>query len=56
MSISEKNILDFHLAHRTNKEIFFDPNENTPKLIWKYLASANLLYKIEEIDIEDLKK
>ncbi len=56
MSISEKNILDFHLAHRTNKEFFFDPNENTPKLIWKYLASANLLYKIEEIDIEDLKK
>tara|TARA_B100000029_G_scaffold427734_1_gene437265 strand:- start:2213 stop:3979 length:1767 start_codon:yes stop_codon:yes gene_type:complete len=56
LSISEKNILDFHLAHRTNPDFIFEPKENTKKIIWKYLASANLLYNIDEIEIDDLDK
>ncbi len=54
--ISEKSILDFHLAHRTNPEFFFEPNENTNKSIWKYLAASNLLYNIDEIEITELDK
>ena len=54
--ISEDNILDFHLAHRTNPEFSFEPNQTTNKLIWKYLATSNLLYKIDEIDISELDK
>ena len=30
--ISEKSILDFHLAHRTNPEFTFEPNKDTPKI------------------------
>ena len=55
-TISEKSILDFHLAHRTNPNFSFEPNEKTNKLIWKYLAASNLLYKIDEIDINELDK
>ena len=55
-TISEKNILDFHLAHRTNPEFIFEPNDKTDPLIWKYLSSANLLYNIEDIEITDLNK
>ena len=55
-SISEKNILEFHLAHQTNAEFSFEPNENTNPLIWKYLASSNLLYKKNEIDLAELDK
>ncbi len=55
-SISEKSILEFHLAHRTNPEFSFEPNENTNPLIWKYLASSNLLYKKNEIDLAELDK
>ena len=55
-SISEKSILDFHLAHRTNLDFFFEPKEDTNKLIWKYLASSNLLFNIEEIEITQLDK
>ena len=55
-SISEKNILEFHLAHKTNPEFSFEPNENTNPLIWKYLASSNLLYKKNEIDLTELDK
>ena len=55
-SISEKNILEFHLAHKTNAEFTFEPNENTNPLIWKYLASSNLLYKKNEIDLTELDK
>ena len=55
-SISEKSILDFHLAHRTNPEFRFEPKEGTKKLIWKYLASANLLYNVEEIQVNELDK
>src|SRR5210317_1120419 len=48
--ISENSILDFHLAHRTNPEFTFEPNKDTPKLIWKYLSSSNLLYKIQDVE------
>jgi hypothetical protein len=54
--ISENSILDFHLAHRTNSEFIFEPNKDTPKLIWKYLSSSNLLYKIQDVEITDIDK
>ena len=55
-SVSEKNILDFHLAHRTNPEFLFEPKNNTDKLIWKYLASSNLLYNVNEIEVTQFDK
>ena len=55
-TVSENNILDFHLAHKTNPEFSFEPNENTNPLIWKYLSASNLLYQINEVDLEELDK
>ncbi len=55
-TISEKSILDFHLAHRTNPEFTFEPTEDTSKLIWKYLSASNLLYNINDFDITDVDK
>ena len=55
-SVSEKSILDFHLAHRTNPEFSYEPREDTPKIIWKYLSAANLLFKIQDIEITDVEK
>jgi hypothetical protein len=54
--ISENSILDFHLAHRTNPEFEFEPKKETPKLIWKYLSSSNLLFNIKDIEITDIEK
>jgi hypothetical protein len=54
--ISENSILDFHLAHRTNPEFTFNPKKDTPKLIWKYLSTSNLLYRIQDIEITDIDK
>ena len=54
--ISENSILDFHLAHRTNNEFVFEPTNETPKLIWKYLATSNLLYNLQDIEITDKEK
>ncbi|RPG94656.1 MAG: hypothetical protein CBE46_002100 [Candidatus Pelagibacter sp. TMED286] len=54
--ISEKSILDFHLAHQTNPNFIFEPNESTKKIIWKYLSSANLLNSFKEIDITELDR
>ena len=56
LEISENTILDFHLAHKTNPKFFFEPKKNTNKLIWKYLATSNLLYNVEEIEITELDK
>ena len=53
---SEDSILDFHLAHRTNSEFTFQPNENTSKLIWKYLSNSNLLPDLTNIDINEEDK
>ena len=55
-TISEKSILDFHLAHQTDPKFIFEPKETTDKLIWKYLSSYNLLTSFEEIDISELDK
>ncbi len=54
--ISEKNILEFHLSHRTNPQFEYKPNKNTSKIIWKYLSSANLFEKIDDIDTENNEK
>ena len=54
--ISDKNILQLHLSHRTNPNFVYEPNENTPKFIWKYLSSSNLLENIDTIDLEDGEK
>lgn len=54
--ISEKNILDFHLSHKTNPQFQYKPSKNTPKIIWRYLSSSNLLESINEIDLEDIEK
>ena len=54
--ISEKNILDFHLSHITNKNFLFTPNQLTSKHIWKYLSSSNLLENVDLIDLEDYEK
>ena len=55
-TVSEDSILEFHLAHKTNPEFSFEPNENTNPLIWKYLSASNLLYQINEIDLDELDK
>ena len=49
-------MLELHLSHRVVENFQYTPNENTPKNVWKYLSSANLLEKIENIDLEDLDK
>ena len=54
--ISEKSILNFHLAHITNPNFKFEPKESTNKIIWKYLSSADLLDSFKEIDISELDK
>ncbi len=55
-SVSEKSILDFHLAHRTNPEFSFEPNSDTPNFIWQYLSASNLLFNIKDIEINDIDK
>ena len=54
--ISDENILNFHLSHRTIPDFSYQPNKNTPDFIWKYLSSSNLLENIDTIDLEDIEK
>ena len=54
--VSEKSLLDFHLSHKTSKDFKFVPKKDTPKMIWKYLSSSNLLENVDFIDLEDREK
>ena len=54
--ISENSVLEFHLAHKTNKKFEFEPNDKTDKIIWRYLSSANLLESFKKIEISELEK
>tara|TARA_B100000965_G_scaffold326714_1_gene289316 strand:+ start:8939 stop:10702 length:1764 start_codon:yes stop_codon:yes gene_type:complete len=51
--ISEKNILEFHLSHRTILDFKYKPTKKTSQIIWKYLSSSNLFENINEIDLEN---
>ncbi|MFL2886932.1 MAG: hypothetical protein ACJZ4H_02875 [Candidatus Pelagibacter sp.] len=51
--ISEKNILNFHLSHKTNEDFSYEPNIDTPKFIWKYLSTSNLLKDSDLINVEN---
>ena len=55
-NVSEKSILDFHLAHQTDPEFKFEPKDKTKKIIWKYLSSSNLLTSFEDIETSELDK
>ena len=55
-SVSEKSIFDFFLAHQTNPNFNFEPNDKTKKIIWKYLSSANLLSSFKQIDVSEIEK
>ena len=44
------------MAHQTNPNFKFEPNDKTKKIIWKYLSSANLLSSFQEIDVSELDK
>tara|TARA_Y100001936_G_C16085531_1_gene681411 strand:+ start:177 stop:1934 length:1758 start_codon:yes stop_codon:yes gene_type:complete len=54
--ISDKNILNFHLSHRTIQDFSYQPKKDSPDFVWKYLSSTNLLENIETIDLEDIEK
>ena len=54
--ISENTILNFHLSHITNPDFEFEPKNSTAKEIWRYLSTSNLLYKINDIEINELDK
>ena len=51
--ISDKNILNFHLSHKTNENFLYEPIIETPKYIWKYLSTSNLLIDSDLINIEN---
>jgi len=54
--MSEKSILDFHLSHRSNFNFSYQPSKKTPKFIWRYLSSSNLLENVNTINLEDYEK
>ena len=51
--ISDKNILKFHLSHKTNEVFFYEPKIDTPNYLWKYLSTSNLLKDTDSINIEN---
>ena len=53
---SENSVLDFHLSRISNPKFEYIPQKTTPKFIWKYLSSYNLLEQTNLIDLEDDEK
>ena len=54
--ISSKNLLEFHLSNISKENFNYEPNEDTNKIIWKYLSSFDLLENVNEIDITNNEK
>ncbi len=55
-TLSDENILYFHLSHKTIENFEYKPQIDTPKFIWKYLSFSNLLKGTDSIDIEDVEQ
>ena len=54
--LSDKNILYFHLSHKTDENFIYVPLVNSPEFIWKYFATSNLLKNVETVDLEDIEQ
>ncbi len=50
--ISDESILYFHLSHKTNNEFNYEPKINSPRYIWSYLSSSNILKNASSFDID----
>jgi len=55
-TLSDENILYFHLSHKTIENFEYKPQLDTPKFIWKYLSFSNLLKGTDSINIEDIEQ
>ena len=51
--LSDENILYLHLSHKAIENFIYEPKIDTPRFIWKYLSTSNLLKEADLIDIED---
>ena len=55
-SFSDNNILNLHISHKTNENFNYEPTIDTPKFVWKYLSSSNLLKNTELINLENIEQ
>jgi len=55
-SFSDSNILNLHISHKTNENFNYEPTIDTPKFVWKYLSSSNLLKKTELVNLENIEQ
>ena len=47
-SISAENVLYLHLSHKTTQNFLFEPKIDTPKFVWRYLSTSNLLKSLKK--------
>ena len=52
--VSDKNILYFHLSHKTDENFIYLPQIDSPEFIWKYFSSSNLLKNLNSFELEDI--
>ena len=53
--IDESNLLNFYLSSIAISDFAYTPDQKTDKLIWQYLAAANLI-KIDDLEIKEQVK
>ena len=51
--ILDDNLLNFYLSYVTSDDFQYKPTDKTPKYIWKYLSSANLI-EVNNLEDEDI--
>ena len=54
--IKEDNLLNFYLSSVTIENFTYEPNKNTPKIIWEYLNAANLIKLDDASDKDKIKE
>ena len=52
--LSDKNVLYFHLSHKTDKKLIYYPSVESKEFIWKYLSNSNLLKNLNDFNLSDI--
>ena len=52
--ISDKNILFFHLSHKTDENFLYYPSTESEEFIWKYLSNSNLLKNFNDLNLNNI--
>ena len=54
--VSDKNMLYFHLSHKTDNNFIYLPQVDSSEFIWKYFSTSNLFKNLNSFELQNIEQ